>query len=95
VSAISEPGQLDEVAAILSRRAGKVLSVARRHGHRRLVLGAWGCGVFRNDPVQVAEAFRDLLVKGRFEGHFEQVVFGILDRTAGAATRSTFERTFA
>ena len=34
-----------------------VLAVARDQGHRALVLGAWGCGVFRNDPAQVAAAF--------------------------------------
>jgi uncharacterized protein (TIGR02452 family) len=80
VSAISEPGQLDEVAAILSRRAGKVLSVARRHGHRRLVLGAWGCGVFGNDPSTVAGAFAGLLLDGGpFAGSFDHIAFAILD----------------
>jgi uncharacterized protein (TIGR02452 family) len=89
------PERAPDLPRALAVRAERVLETAAAHGYRRLVLGAWGCGVFRNDPVQVAEAFRDLLVKGRFEGHFEQVVFGILDRTAGAAIRSTFERTFA
>jgi uncharacterized protein (TIGR02452 family) len=89
------PERAPDLPRALAVRAERVLETAAAHGYRRLVLGAWGCGVFRNDPVQVAEAFRDLLVKGRFEGHFEQVVFGILDRTAGAATRSTFERAFA
>jgi uncharacterized protein (TIGR02452 family) len=33
------------------------------HSHRRLVLGVWGCGVFRNDPATVAEAFAGALAK--------------------------------
>ncbi|CAM5555897.1 TIGR02452 family protein [Streptomyces avidinii] len=61
------------------------------HGYRRLVLGAWGCGVFRNDPEQVAEAFRGLLA-GRFAGAFDRVVFGILD--PAPATREAFARAF-
>lgn len=66
-------------------------------GHRRLVPGAWGCGVFRNDPARrVAAAFRALLEPGgRFAGAFEHVVFGIPDRTRGGAICGAFDRTFA
>lgn len=56
------------------------------------MLGAWGCGVFQNDPAEVAEAFRALLA-GRFAGVFERVVFGILDRDP--APKEAFQRTFA
>ncbi|MGW3635160.1 TIGR02452 family protein [Streptomyces sp. NPDC005122] len=88
------PERADELPRALAVRAERVLETAAAEGYRRLVLGAWGCGVFRNDPAQVAAAFRDLLVGGRFEGYFDQVVFGVLDRTRGAATRAVFERTF-
>ncbi|MGW4276605.1 TIGR02452 family protein [Streptomyces seoulensis] len=89
-----------ERAAALPRalavRAERVLETAAAHGYRRLVLGAWGCGVFRNDPARVAEAFRTQLAPGgRFADAFEQVVFGVLDRTPGSEIRSAFERTFA
>lgn len=87
-----EPERAHEIPAALARRAERVLEVAALHRYRRLVLGAWGCGVFRNDPAEVAEAFRGLLA-GRFEDVFEQVVFGILDRDPGP--REAFERAFA
>lgn len=87
-----EPHREPEIPAALARRAELVLEVAALHGYRALVLGAWGCGVFRNDPAQVAEAFRALLT-GRFAGAFERVVFGILDRNP--ETRQTFERVLA
>ncbi len=49
-----------------------------------------------NDPAHVAGAFRALLgAGGRFAGHFDHVVFGVLDRTKGAVTRGAFERAFA
>ncbi|MFI6494203.1 TIGR02452 family protein [Streptomyces sp. NPDC050564] len=89
------PERAPELPRVLAGRAERVLETAAAHGYRRLVLGAWGCGVFRNDPAQVAEAFKNLLVKGRFEGYFEYVVFGILDRTAGGATRTAFDQAFA
>ncbi|MFI2376795.1 TIGR02452 family protein [Streptomyces sp. NPDC018964] len=90
------PERADEVPRALAVRAGRVLETAAAHGYRRLVLGAWGCGVFRNDPAQVAAAFRSHLEPGgRFAGAFTHVVFGILDRTRDGAVRAAFERTFA
>ncbi|MFD5073800.1 TIGR02452 family protein [Streptomyces sp. NPDC058371] len=89
------PERAAELPHALAVRAERVLETAAAHGYRRLVLGAWGCGVFQNDPAQVAGAFHALLADGRFAGSFEHVVFGILDRTAGSATRAAFERTFA
>ncbi|MFI2643977.1 TIGR02452 family protein [Streptomyces sp. NPDC018610] len=79
----------------LAVRAERVLETAAAHGYRRLVLGAWGCGVFRNDPAQVAEAFRAPLAPGgRFADAFEQVVFGVLDRTPGSVVRAAFVQAF-
>ncbi|MFI1258104.1 TIGR02452 family protein [Streptomyces netropsis] len=96
VIARREPERTARVPATLATRAGRVLEVAAAHGYRRLVLGAWGCGVFRNDPAQVAAAFHGHLTgEGRFAGRFEHVVFGVLDRTADSPTRAAFARVFA
>lgn len=90
------PERAAELPRALATRAERVLETAAAHGYRRLVLGAWGCGVFGNDPAQVAGAFRALLMDGgRFEGTFAHVVFGVLDRTKGAVVRGAFEREFA
>ncbi|KES08187.1 hypothetical protein BU52_03955 [Streptomyces toyocaensis] len=92
----SVPERAAEVPGALVARAGRVLETAAAHGYRRLVLGAWGCGVFRNDPAHVAAAFRTHLEPGgRFSGAFEHVVFGILDRTRGSTVRAAFERGLA
>ncbi|MFF8970179.1 TIGR02452 family protein [Streptomyces sp. NPDC014995] len=89
------PRRAAELPRALAVRAERVLETAAAHGYRRLVLGAWGCGVFRNDPAQVAGAFRALLGPGgRFGRTFEHVVFGVLDRTPGSAVRGAFERAF-
>jgi uncharacterized protein (TIGR02452 family) len=89
------PERAGELPPALAVRAERVLETAAAHGHRRLVLGAWGCGVFRNDPAQVAGAFRTLLGPGgRFARTFEHVAFGILDRTTGNTIRGAFLRAF-
>jgi uncharacterized protein (TIGR02452 family) len=67
---------------VLSARAAKVLAVFWASGLRRLVLGAWGCGVFRNPPDTVAAAFAHHLgPSGAFFSKFELVTFAVADRT--------------
>jgi uncharacterized protein (TIGR02452 family) len=62
----------------MERRVDKVLAIAAGHGHDAAVLGAWGCGVFKNDPGMVADLFRSALVT-RFAGVFPRVVFAVYD----------------
>jgi len=89
------PERAAELPGAVAVRAERVLETAVAHGYRRLVLGAWGCGVFQNDPAQVAGAFHALLGPGgRFAAAFEHVVFGVLDRTPGATVRDAFVRAF-
>ena len=86
----SQPMAAAGVPGVLAARAGRVLAVAGAHGHRKLVLGAWGCGVFRNDPAAVAAAFAAQLA--RAEGRFDHVVFAVLDRQRGAPAHAAFAR---
>ena len=79
--------ELPLIDATLRRRAGYVLALAASQGWHRLVLGAWGCGVFRNDPRNVAEIFNTLMRGDAWRGRFEHVVFSVLDTSP---TRATF-----
>ncbi|RKN12714.1 TIGR02452 family protein [Streptomyces radicis] len=90
------PERAGEVPGALRSRATRVLEVAAAAGYRRLVLGAWGCGVFRNDPAHVAEAFRGPLgAGGAFARRFDHVVFAVLDRREPSPTRKAFADAFA
>jgi uncharacterized protein (TIGR02452 family) len=81
------------VPNMLAARAGRVLEVAAAHGHRALVLGAWGCGVFRNDPATVARIFADHL--DRRAAWFDRVVFAVLDHQRGTPTYDAFASVLA
>ncbi len=72
------PARATEVEVEMRSRVTRSLAVAAFHGHTHLVLGAWGCGVFRNDPARVAEAYA-LDLAGAFAGVFDEVVFAVLD----------------
>jgi uncharacterized protein (TIGR02452 family) len=86
-----QPHLADTVPATIERRAERVLRVAAAHGHRRIVLGAWGCGVFRNAPPVVARAFRTALTR---VPAFETVVFAILERGGDGPTYRAFVDAF-
>ncbi|MEV5572719.1 TIGR02452 family protein [Spirillospora sp. NPDC052269] len=94
--AVRDADKLARLPEVLRRRALKVLAAAASHGHRRIVLGAWGCGVFRNDPSEVAEAFADALRpdEGPFARRFETVVLAIYDTAPGAPRLAPFKRAF-
>jgi uncharacterized protein (TIGR02452 family) len=89
--AIRDPETAATVPEVLRARAARVLEVAAVHGHRALVLGAWGCGVFRNDAAVVAEAFAHAL---KSVPHFDSVVFAIRDRLPDTPVYRTFAATF-
>jgi uncharacterized protein (TIGR02452 family) len=95
-SALARAGdpELDRVPEVLRARAGLVLRVAAAHDVRTLVLGAWGAGVFGNDPTLVADAFATLL-DGELRGAFDRVTFAVLDTRAGAPVRAAFEARFS
>lgn len=77
----NEPESLDRVEPTFRRRIELVLSAALASDQLALVLGAWGCGVFGNDPAMVARLFGEFLLgAGPFATAFDHVAFAVLDR---------------
>lgn len=80
------------VGALMSTRIGFVLDVMAERQHEHLVLGAWGCGVFRNDPDDIATLFHEAL-STTHRGVFQHVRFSVLDRSDRGTYRA-FARRF-
>ena len=87
------PDRVPDLERAFRTRIPKVLGVAAEQGHAELVLGAWGCGEFGNDPAMVAACFRDAL-EGPFRGVFTDVVFAIADGTPDRRVGTPFEAVF-
>ncbi len=73
------PKSKDKIKQVLENRAKDVLLTAKINNHRKLVLGAWGCGIFRNDPKMVAEIFLKHFKNQFFANCFDHVVFAIYE----------------
>ena len=78
------------IPQVLRQRAEFVLALAAAHDYENLILGAWGCGVFRNDPRTVADAFA-VHLRGNWSGRFSRVIFSVLDRSLEQETLGAFK----
>lgn len=54
------------------------LRVACQKGYETLILGAFGCGAFRNPPHEIASLYREI-INEHYLGSFKRMIFAILD----------------
>ena len=92
----NEPGRVAQLDGVLRTRALKLLALAIHNGCDAMVLGAWGCGVFQNDPALVAKIFGEHLQPGGpCYGRLHRVAFSVLDHCDPPATYLAFVKMFA
>lgn len=85
-----------KISFVMQSRIEKILSVALENGHENIVLGAFGCGVFKNNPQQVAGYFRKALRENpKFKNRFKKVVFSILDNSSRQEVIQPFHYAFS
>lgn len=83
---------LNELRDLWRVRIARVFDIALVNGHDSLVLGAWGCGAFKNDPTMVASAFAEVAEK--YDGQFELLLFAVLDVGLRQGNFEPFEKQF-
>lgn len=69
-----------EAKKVMRRRMKLALGIFAEQKAKHLVLGAYGCGVFRNAPEDVAVWWRELLEEGMGQ-HFDSVFYAVLDHS--------------
>ena len=65
----------EELQALHEKRIRKVLEIAWAKGNEVLILGAFGCGAFRNPPAVVAQAMKTVVQEYRM--NFETIEFAV------------------
>lgn len=91
----NEPERKAEIEPVMVTRINKLLKLAAARGYQHLILGAWGCGVFRNEPAVIARLFAQALTGGgAFEDKFESVTFAVLDGTQDETIIGPFRAQF-
>jgi uncharacterized protein (TIGR02452 family) len=85
----------ETIREIMLERTENVLATALTQGYSTLVLGAWGCGVFRNDPHDMAGYFKHFLGEtGKYARAFDEVVFAIPGFSSSKANLAAFRKVF-
>jgi len=74
---------------VMRKRINDIFRIAIDQGEKNIVLGAYGCGVFKNDSKDVAKYFKDSL--SRFSKYFDNIVFAIYDNTTNKEVLNNFK----
>ncbi len=88
-----------EYEAMVYRRITGMLKVAAYLGYRYLVLGAFGCGAFRNDARVVSDLFYKALKEFDYDGMkekdmFRRIDFAVMDHSDSQYNFKQFSRNF-
>lgn len=66
--------------ALMKEKMRIILRIAAYNGHRRLVLGALGCGVFKHPRREVANCWYEVFSEKEFKGGWwESICFAVMD----------------
>ena len=69
----------EELQVLHEKRMRRVLEIAWRKGNEVVILGAFGCGAFRNPPAVVAQAMKTVVQE--YRKNFETIEFAVYCRT--------------
>lgn len=84
----SEQIDKEKLQKILTTRTIKILQVAHKNNHKNIILGAWGCGVFNNDPHMIINSFLNAL---QVVPYFDNVCFAVYDKRQPATVYEAFK----
>lgn len=68
-----------ELIAPVKNKIRTIFRIVLLHGHDSLVLGALGCGAFRNPPSHIAHLFHEVMEEPEFKNKYRLLFFAILD----------------
>lgn len=85
----------DEAKRITLNKIRTIFRLGLMHGHDAMILGAFGCGAFRNPPDDIAAMFHAVLGETEFKHKFRLVCFSILaDPNSGNKNLNAFREEF-
>ena len=81
-----------DLRMLLEARIQRIFQVAAAEGTEILILGAFGCGAFRNPPDIVADVFRD--VTSKYRKKFETIEYAVYHTDREAENYRAFQKAF-
>ncbi|WP_018754292.1 TIGR02452 family protein [Paenibacillus terrigena] len=78
--------------SVMKDRMRLTLAIFACKKDKHLILGAYGCGVFRNDPLKIAGWWQDLLDNEGYGSFFSEIRFSVLDTSRDGKCIRAFEK---
>ena len=86
--------QYEKLKEINYYKIKAIIECAVENDVDNLILGAYGCGAFGNDPQLVSETFKKILIDEEYYKYFENVHFAIVTTLNDAKNLNEFKHTF-
>lgn len=84
-----------ELLEIHKERARCILTSAILNEAKNIVLGAFGCGAFKNPPEIVARAYKEVLIDEEYAKYFDEIIFAVFASDKDINNFNTFNRFFS
>ena len=77
---LTPEGRIPRAAIDITRnKIRTVFRIGLKYGHDSLVLGAFGCGAFRNPPAEMARLFHEVIDEPEFKNKYRLITFSIIE----------------
>ena len=83
----------NKIAETMLGRIRIMLRIALKHGYKNIVLGAWGCGAFGNNPNDVSDYFKTVIINEKSGFYFDQICFAVYGKP-NSKNIVSFQNTF-
>lgn len=93
---LTPDGHMPQAAIAITRnKIRTVFRIGLTYGHDSLVLGAFGCGAFKNPPAEIARLFHEVMEEPEFKDRFRLITFSIIeDHNSNNRNLRAFEAEF-
>ena len=77
---LTPEGHMPRAAIDITRnKIRTVFRIGLKYGHDALVLGAFGCGAFKNPPAEIARLFHEVIEEPEFKNKYRLITFSIIE----------------
>lgn len=80
----------EDLLKLHEQRGRAILETARYFGNENVILGAFGCGAFRNNPEIVAKAYKNILPE--FAHSFKTIEFAVFCKEGETTNYNVFKK---
>lgn len=76
----NDTNNIEKAKQIMKSRMRKIIQLAIDANCKNLVLGAFGCGVFKNNHEDISKAWYELLIIENYKIYFDIIYFTVYDK---------------